>query len=198
MKHIKLNRIIHINKGFRIYLGNGYIFEFTSLRSARAFLSITNSFLTDNLSEVNSWYKLTYSRYRDNWLLFYHNKKSLRQSSFADNYRIESLMRSVADLLDYAFNSATTENGSTWEFTDLIKCLDCLEESLLLLLKYSKKRSETASIYEIRNTIKRLTDLRNGLTSYGNLQAAGRHARVIEMANKIEMIPTIERKIISS
>ncbi len=147
MKAIRLSRITPIAKGFRVYLGNGYTFEFKSLRSAKAFLATTNNFLTETLVEINFWYKLTHGRYRDNWLLFFHNKPSLKGHTYTDNLKCEKMLRDVADLLEHSFQKSATENGATWVFKNFLTALEYLEQTSLLLLGYHKKRSETAAIY---------------------------------------------------
>ena len=194
MKNIHLSKITPIAKGFRVYLGNGYSFHFNSLKSARSFLVATNTFLTFSLVEINSFYKDIFTRYRDNWLLFHHNKPSFKGRNHLDALKCETMLRDVADLLDHAFiSSGYYENGSTWVFVDLIKSIDTLENVSLILLSYHKKRSETAAIYEIRNYLKRLVDLKNEINNYGHLMATGKHTKVVELKKEIEMIPIIEQ-----
>lgn len=195
MKTIRLTQITTSGTLYRIHLGNGYIFQFKSLRSARSFLGETNSFLTSVLLDINYQYKLIYSRYRDNWPLFFHNKKSFQNQCFADNNRIENVLRSVADLLDHAFKMAPTVNGSTWVFCDMVKSIDYLEETLIILSKYHKKRSETVLIYEIKTSITRLSELKFSVLNYGNLKATGKHTRVIEMMAHDDFIEPVYKNI---
>lgn len=176
MKSFQLARLSHHDGTYHVFLTWGKSFEFHRHKAAMKFISATNRLLTAYLVELNDYYCQIHDRYRKNWLLFFHNKPSHGAVNYTDDRACEASLTAVREMLNLAFNKHLKENGSCIAFENFRKCIDCLIDTLHVLRKYHRRRSETVDVWQIDLLESKLQSRKQELDQWG-----------IDAASKMQM-----------
>lgn len=148
-------------------LGNGKRIQFTSKRTANAFIAETNRYLTKCLVTLNLVYVDLFREYRSTWFVITNTN-----SGNETNYR--SVAQGIRDNLsaaDFVFEKfAATIWGSNdpfFAFNDLRKIASFLFNAANQLADFHKKRNTTASIHICQVLADRCVSVREKLSNYG-------------------------------
>lgn len=167
MKTFNLTRVTLHDRKYHVFLTWGKSFEFSRKKTASVFLSDTNRFLTGFLVELNDCYCEMSVRYRKNWLLFFHNKRSHSFDNYQDERACDSSLEAVKSLLSIAFERHNSTNGSNIAFENFKKCIDYLIRTCDVLRKYYKRRSETVDVWQMDIFLSKLQSHKQDLEKWG-------------------------------
>lgn len=135
-RQIELNKITKPNKNahyteqktYRIYLGNGYIIVFQSLRNAQRFMAESNRTLNSKLDEI--LYLISDIHY-----LYVTHFRELKNS---ETVSIHQKFAELNKALNLALDRSSWANGNYFLFTHLQNTLDSLEAILTNISKIIK------------------------------------------------------------
>jgi hypothetical protein len=138
-----------IDKTYSVWLGNRCGLKFYSKRNMAAFVADTNRFLTDQLVELNGYYKQVFCEYRDIWFILYNFKNGKRVNMADVEREIEKCLNDVMDQFSRAGNSYRGASSGGWSFKFLENICYFLLQATDYLINVNKKRNNTINYHNL-------------------------------------------------
>ncbi len=167
MKEVKIKKITSFGKTHSVYLGNGTVNNFSSLRDANQFLAQTNNFLTDKLHGFHKQYTEVWQHYQNNWFYFDNGRRTHKADLFALERDIKQKLDHVTQKLDLIVHRSGSTNGNYFAFVHFFGIADLLESAVRLLAELYSAHDNRNSIYLMDQIIFSIMYARNELNNYG-------------------------------
>lgn len=169
MKQIKINKIhfVEDTQLHKVYLGNGTMFEFKNKRTADNFLRKTGKFLTQIYFETWKQYTQVNTHYDSIFLLL--------DGYVITEREIQENLQSIRDLLNRLYikpECGCPPNHNYLSFINLNKCLSYIQQTVKLLDRITKQRSDTILIYNFNSIITHCEFLKSELSKFGKIESS--------------------------
>ncbi|HEY0029185.1 MAG TPA: hypothetical protein VGC65_00390 [Bacteroidia bacterium] len=167
MKEVKLVNVSTVGKTHSVYLGNGTINRFSSLRDAKQFLAQTNNFLTDKLHAFHKTYVEVWNHYQANWFYLDNGRKTNKADFFALERELVAKLNNVSFRFDLIVQRCGFINGNFFAFTHFFSVADELESVIRSLSELYSSHDNANAIYIMDQLIFNIMYARNELNNYG-------------------------------
>ncbi len=167
MKEVKINKTSKYGKTHSVYLGNGTINDFTSLREANQFLAETNKFLNFKIHTLHKIYREVWSAYQANWFYFDNGRKIKKANLYSKERECTQLLTSIQNHFDLTVQRSGFTNGNYFAFTHLLSAAENLDSVVRLLADLYGMREDFNAIYDMDSTIMNIMYMQNEMNNYG-------------------------------
>lgn len=165
MKEVRITQITKERQGYSVYLGNGTINNFTSIKDARHFLTETNKFLNFKIHSLHKIYRDVWLSYQSNWFYFDNGRKV--GSDFAKERECHAVLDRIYNHFDLSIRRCDSTNGNYFTFIHLIQASEDLELVVRNIADLYHSREDFNAIYDMDTAIMNLMYLRNEIINYG-------------------------------
>jgi hypothetical protein len=146
------------DKLYKVYLGNGYVFESKSLAAAKAFINQTNKMLNMQLHQMNAIIASLQAEYRCVW--FYLDGKLNLEN------RINEAFRNADSKINMAIDRCSFENGNHYVFKHLEFAIHELNTIAKIIAKIQYKKSNMPDYYRLTIIVNETQSLIEQLNEY--------------------------------
>jgi hypothetical protein len=172
MKRIDISKFSKEDKLLKVYLGNGTIHHFNSIKSCKKFLAETSEFLTESLYEARAIYIQLWNKYQKSWGYFVNNKKSPKGNLIRSGFTCQEYLNKTSENFDRVIVNCVFDNGNYYSFSQLFSAIAHQKFILKILTEIYRNKSITDEVYECNNLYKRLINLECALKNYSEVKAA--------------------------